>query len=45
MRFSATPVEYKNPPPLVGQHTDEILGGLLGKTEADITALRAAGIL
>jgi formyl-CoA transferase len=45
MRFSATPVEYKVPPPLVGQHTEEILRGLLGKSEADIAALRSAGIL
>ena len=45
MRFSATPVEYKVPPPLVGEHTDEILRGLLGKSDADIAALRAAGIL
>ncbi len=45
MRFSATPVEYKLPPPLVGQHTEEVLRGLLGKTDADIAALRAAGVL
>ena len=45
MRFSATPVEYKVPPPLVGEHTDEILRGLLGKSDADIAALRTAGIL
>jgi len=45
MRFSATPVEYNVPPPLVGEHTDEILKGLLGKSGAEIAALRAAGIL
>jgi len=45
MRFSATPVEYNVPPPLVGQHTDEILRGLLGKSEAEIGALRAADVL
>ena len=45
MRFSATPVEYNMPPPLVGEHTDEILRELLGKSEADIAALRAAGVL
>src|SRR5471032_1475452 len=45
MHFSDTPVEYKVPPPLVGEHTDEILRGLLGKSEAEIAALRAAGIL
>ena len=45
MRFSATPVEYNVAPPLVGQHTDEILRGLLGKSEAEIGALRAADVL
>ena len=45
MRFSATPVEYNVPPPQVGQHTDEILRGLLGKSEAEIGALRAADVL
>jgi formyl-CoA transferase len=45
MRFSATPVEYKVPPPLVGEHTDEILRGLLGKDDGEIAALRSAGTL
>jgi len=45
MRFSETPVEYKLPPPPLGHHTDEVLRGLLGKTEADIATLRATGIL
>src|SRR5216683_333765 len=30
MRFSGTPVEYKLPPPLLGEHTREVLGELLG---------------
>jgi crotonobetainyl-CoA:carnitine CoA-transferase CaiB-like acyl-CoA transferase len=45
MRFSATPVEYRGAPPVLGQHTEEVLKGLLGKSEADIASLRAAGIL
>jgi crotonobetainyl-CoA:carnitine CoA-transferase CaiB-like acyl-CoA transferase len=32
MNFSATPVEYKRAAPLLGQHTDEILKELLGRT-------------
>ncbi len=43
MRFSATPVEYKLAPPTLGQHTDEILRGVLGMGEAEIAALRADG--
>jgi crotonobetainyl-CoA:carnitine CoA-transferase CaiB-like acyl-CoA transferase len=45
MRFSATPVEYKFPPPLVGEHSDAVLRGLLGKSEADIARLREGGIV
>ncbi len=43
MRFSATPVEYKLSPPVLGQHTEEILRGLLNKTDAQIAKLRADG--
>jgi len=45
MRFSATPVEYKLAPPTLGQHTDEILRGVLGMGEAEIADLRASGTL
>jgi crotonobetainyl-CoA:carnitine CoA-transferase CaiB-like acyl-CoA transferase len=43
MRFSATPIEHKVPPPLLGQHTEEILRGLLGRSDAEIDKLRADG--
>ncbi len=45
MRFSKTPVEYDLPPPLLGQHTREVLSGLLGLTEEDIDRLRAEGVI
>jgi crotonobetainyl-CoA:carnitine CoA-transferase CaiB-like acyl-CoA transferase len=45
MRFSGTPLEYRLPPPLLGEHTEEVLRDLLGKSNAEITALRAEGIL
>jgi len=45
MRFSATPLEFKAPPPTLGQHTDEILRGMLGMSAADIAQLRAEGIV
>jgi formyl-CoA transferase len=45
MRFSETPVEYRVPPPLLGQHTREILGTLLGKAEVELDALTAAGVI
>jgi crotonobetainyl-CoA:carnitine CoA-transferase CaiB-like acyl-CoA transferase len=45
MRFSETPLEHKTPPPLLGEHTDEVLKGLLGKDAAEIARLRAAGAI
>ena len=32
-------------PPTLGQHTEEVLGQLLGQSVADIAALRARGIV
>jgi crotonobetainyl-CoA:carnitine CoA-transferase CaiB-like acyl-CoA transferase len=45
MRFSGTPVEYRLAPPLVGEHTEEVLRGLLGKEPAEIGRLRASGVI
>jgi len=45
MRFSGTPIEYHRGPPVLGEHTAEVLRGLLGKSEAEIARLRAAGII
>ena len=38
LRFSASPVVYRNAPPLLGQHTREILRDVLGKSDAEIAA-------
>ena len=43
MRFSGTPLEHKAAPPVLGQHTDEVLGGLLKMSEAEIEKLRTSG--
>lgn len=47
-----TPVKYSEstpgirlPPPMLGQHTDEILRGTLGMTEADIESLKNEGVV
>jgi crotonobetainyl-CoA:carnitine CoA-transferase CaiB-like acyl-CoA transferase len=45
MRFSATPLEHKVAPPVLGQHTDEVLSQVLGKDAAAIARLRAAGAI
>jgi crotonobetainyl-CoA:carnitine CoA-transferase CaiB-like acyl-CoA transferase len=45
MRFSATPLEYRLAPPLLGEHTEDVLRGLLGKSDAEIARLRAAKVI
>jgi crotonobetainyl-CoA:carnitine CoA-transferase CaiB-like acyl-CoA transferase len=45
MRFSGTPVEYRLPPPLLGEHTEEVLTGLLGKSAAELERLRSNGVV
>jgi crotonobetainyl-CoA:carnitine CoA-transferase CaiB-like acyl-CoA transferase len=45
MRFSGTPLEYRQAPPVLGEHTEEILKGILGKSDAEVAALRAAGAI
>ena len=45
MKLSATPASSDKPPPLLGQHTDEVLREVLGRSDDDIAALRAKGVL
>jgi crotonobetainyl-CoA:carnitine CoA-transferase CaiB-like acyl-CoA transferase len=44
IRFSATPVDYRHAPPLLGQDTETILKEL-GRSTEDIAALRTAGVV
>jgi formyl-CoA transferase len=39
MKFSKTPVKYSLPPPRLGEHTQEVLGGLLGYSDEQIRKL------
>ena len=45
IRMSATPATSNKAPPLLGQHTDEVLGDVLGLGEAEIAALRGKGVV
>jgi crotonobetainyl-CoA:carnitine CoA-transferase CaiB-like acyl-CoA transferase len=45
MRFSGTPLEYRLPPPLLGEHTDQVLKQFLKLNETEIGKLRADGIV
>lgn len=52
MKLVNTPVKYsesrpgiRTPPPLLGQHTDEVLQELLGMSEAQVGKLRGEGVV
>ena len=45
IKFSRTPMAYDRPPPLVGEHVEDVLRGLLGKSDVEIALLRAKNIL
>jgi crotonobetainyl-CoA:carnitine CoA-transferase CaiB-like acyl-CoA transferase len=44
LKLSATPVQLRRPPPLLGQHTDEVLAEF-GLDAASRAALRARGVI
>jgi len=45
MKFSATPLVQDTAPPTLGQHTEAVLGGILGLDAAGIAKLREAGAI
>ncbi|WP_418319776.1 CaiB/BaiF CoA transferase family protein [Piscinibacter sakaiensis] len=45
IRFSATPIEYRIAPPLLGEHSIAVLADLLGKTPGEIDRLVNEGIV
>jgi len=44
LHLSAAPVEHRAPP-MLGQHTDEVLRTLLGRSDADIARLRSGQVV
>ena len=44
-RFSGTPADIRLPPPLLGQHTEEVLRGELGLSAERIAQLRAEKVI
>jgi len=45
MKMSATPATSAKAPPLLGEHTDEVLRDVLGKSGDEIAALRGKGVV
>ena len=45
MKMSATPPVYSSAPPLLGQHTDSVLGKLLGYSDTELRDLKNRNII
>lgn len=45
IKFSETPLRNRSPPPLLGQHTNEVLKSLLGLSQEEINCLKAKGVV
>jgi succinate--hydroxymethylglutarate CoA-transferase len=52
MKLVSPPVKYsfsqpsiRSPPPTLGQHTDELLGEVLGMSPEEIQSLKSEGIV
>ncbi|MEC4165715.1 CaiB/BaiF CoA-transferase family protein [Pseudomonas sp. MS-1(2024)] len=45
IRLSETPVEYRNAPPLLGEHTQQVLERVLGLDAGVVEGLRRSGVL
>ena len=52
LKLVNTPVKYshsrpsiRTPPPMLGEHTDQILRDIIGMSEADIETLKREGVV
>jgi crotonobetainyl-CoA:carnitine CoA-transferase CaiB-like acyl-CoA transferase len=45
IKLSATPVEYQQAPPMLGEHTNSVLTSLLGLSDQDLDLLRSRGVI
>ncbi len=45
IKLSVTPIEYDRAPPILGQHTDKVLGSVLNLDSKAIAELRESGVI
>jgi crotonobetainyl-CoA:carnitine CoA-transferase CaiB-like acyl-CoA transferase len=45
VKLSETPAELRLPPPVLGEHNREVLGGILGMTDEQIAALKDDAVI
>ena len=45
VKYSKTTADYRRPPPMLGQHSEDVLVELLGLNQAEMAELREKGII
>ena len=45
LRMSQSPVSYRRPPPMLGEHTEEVLGEYLGIGKDEVAGLKERGVV
>ena len=45
MKLSGTPVEYKRPAPMLGEHTEQVLKSVLGLSADALDVLKDKGVI
>ncbi len=45
IKFSATPITHDTPPPLLGEHTEQVLSRVLGMSDGEIDRIRKEGLI
>lgn len=45
VKFSEAKPSIRTAPPTLGQHTNEVLVGMLGMTESEVSSLRSDGVV
>lgn len=45
VKYSNAEPSIRNPPPLLGEHTDELLGGMAGLSSKKIEDLKRKGVI
>jgi CoA:oxalate CoA-transferase len=45
IKYAETPLSIRRPPPLLGEHTDEVLSQVLGLSSSRVGALKEEGVV
>ena len=45
IQYRNNPIKYGTPPPLLGEHTEQVLSDLLGADDERLNTLRTAGVI